>query len=88
MFLGIFLFHRTVTLSVICPETAVFLNKKSGRRDSNSRMLAWEANALPLGYSRIKTQNSFSTTFLILPYPDIFAKFPAVLKIFPGVGLP
>lgn len=24
----------------------------SGRRDSNSRMLAWEANALPLGHTR------------------------------------
>lgn len=25
---------------------------KSGRRDSNSRHFAWEANALPLNYSR------------------------------------
>ena len=30
------------------------LNTKSGRRDSNSRMVAWEATALPLGYARIK----------------------------------
>ena len=28
------------------------LDRKSGRRDSNSRMVAWEATALPLGYAR------------------------------------
>ena len=28
-------------------------DKESGRRDSNSRHFAWEANALPLNYSRI-----------------------------------
>ena len=31
------------------------LNEKSGRRDSNSRMVAWEATALPLGYARMIT---------------------------------
>lgn len=31
------------------------LNRKSGRRDSNSRMVAWEATALPLGYARSLT---------------------------------
>ena len=28
-------------------------NIESGRRDSNSRHFAWEANALPLNYSRM-----------------------------------
>ena len=28
----------------------------SGRRDSNPRLLAWEANALPLSYYRIALQ--------------------------------
>ena len=30
-------------------------DRVSGRRDSNSRHLAWEANALPLNYSRVET---------------------------------
>ncbi len=30
------------------------LNRKNGRRDSNSRMVAWEATALPLGYARLE----------------------------------
>ena len=29
-------------------------DRESGRRDSNSRHFAWEANALPLNYSRIR----------------------------------
>ena len=59
-----------------------FIRKKSGRRDSNSRMLAWEANALPLGYSRLNgLQRNFTTNFfrkklirihLILFYPSKF----------------
>ena len=35
-------------------RTGCLLNKESGRRDSNSRMVAWEATALPLGYARMK----------------------------------
>ena len=31
------------------------LNKKSGRWDSNPRMSAWKADALPLGDARIKS---------------------------------
>lgn len=35
----------------------VFIYSKSGRRDSNPRMVAWEATALPLGYTRILVLN-------------------------------
>ena len=31
------------------------LKEKSGRRDSNSRIVAWEATALPLGDARMVT---------------------------------
>ena len=31
-----------------------YLNQKSGRPDSNRRMSAWKADALPLGDARIK----------------------------------
>ncbi len=33
----------------------MYQKRVSGRRDSNSRHLAWEANALPLNYSRIES---------------------------------
>lgn len=34
--------------------------KMSGRRDSNSRMLAWEANALPLGDARLYDEQNYT----------------------------
>lgn len=33
--------------------TGFSLNSKSGRRDSNSRLAAWEATTLPLSYARV-----------------------------------
>jgi hypothetical protein len=36
-------------------ENAVLAFSRSGRRDSNPRIVAWKATALPLGDSRIVT---------------------------------
>ncbi len=36
------------------PSYSYEVNKKSGRPDSNSRISAWKADALPLGDARIK----------------------------------
>lgn len=41
----------------------------SGQRDSNPRMMAWEAIALPLGYARVATlskQDKFGESLLAL----------------------
>ena len=43
----------------------ITIKRASGRRDSNSRHLAWEANALPLNYSR---------TVVIIVLQHVFVK--------------
>src|SRR5204863_3324519 len=37
----------------ICPATTSHLDRWSGRRDLNPRPTAWEADALPLSYTRL-----------------------------------
>src|SRR5919108_6441709 len=44
--------------------TTCLRRRESGRRDSNPRLSAWEADILPLNYSRLGLQQSYSTETL------------------------
>ena len=53
--------YRGVLMLVVVVVCLVKIDKWSGRRDSDPRPSAWEADALPLSYSRISAVMAFGT---------------------------
>ena len=71
--------------------TEMPLNQKSGRPDSNRRMLAWKANALPLGDARalklLFYANHQFRSIARMPYFSLSSS-SNIERVIPGSALP